>query len=314
MMAESEYRPGRSAGITAVTNPHQKLGAAYAVSLPLFEGPLDLLLHLIEQEKLDISEISVVAVTDQYLRTIEQLEEVAPGAMADFLVIASRLLYIKSTRLLPKPPVETEEKEDSSDDLIRQLLEYQQFKRVASVLRSREDEGNRVFVRPPAVIDLGELTQRQPEFGELDVTLLKNALRRALARVPEETPLPPVKPYTVTVAERIESIRTLLTAVRERDERQREVSFSQLLEEGSSRIEIIVTFLAVLELVKQREVVARQDGTFGEIVLVVLDEPEPIEAKQSDDATEDDLAATAEPEERSAKDTGTGETEQADSQ
>jgi segregation and condensation protein A len=248
------------------------LGAAYAVSLPLFEGPLDLLLHLIEQEKLDISEISLVAVTDQYLKTIEQLEELAPGALADFLVIASRLLYIKSTRLLPKPLVGDEDDKDTSENLVRHLLEYRQFKRAASELRSREDEGIRLFVRPPTAIDLGELTQKQPEFGELDVSLLQKALKRALLRMPAEAPPPQVRPYAVTVAERIESVRGLLAAARSGEDTRHPISFAALLEESSSRIEIIVTFLAVLELVKQREVVARQDATFGEIMLSVVDE------------------------------------------
>src|SRR3954470_24105384 len=108
-MTASGYQPGSVAGITGITSSDQRLGAGYAVFLPLFEGPLDLLLHLIEQEKLDISEISLVAVTDQYLKTIDQLEELAPGALADFLVVASRLLYIKSARLLPKPTAGEEE-------------------------------------------------------------------------------------------------------------------------------------------------------------------------------------------------------------
>src|SRR5215217_5825067 len=123
-MPDSTYHPGGAAGITGITSTQQGIGAGYAVSLPLFEGPLDLLLHLIAQEKLDISEISLVAVTDQYLKTIDQLEELAPGAVADFLVVASRLLYIKSTRLLPKPVAANEEDEDTSENLVRHLLEY----------------------------------------------------------------------------------------------------------------------------------------------------------------------------------------------
>jgi len=271
-MAASGYRPGSAVGITGITNSDQRLGAGYAVSLPLFEGPLDLLLHLIEQEKLDINEISLLAVTDQYLKTIDQLEELAPGALADFLVVASRLLYIKSTRLLPKIVVGEEDDEDSSENLIRHLLEYRQFRRAALELRGREDEGNRLFVRPPTAVDLGEASKKEPEFGELDVALLKKALSRALARIPVLAPQPQIRPYTVTVAERIESVRLLLTTLQQKDENSRQLAFSALLAESTSRIEIIVTFLAVLELVKQREVVARQEDTFGEIMLFVVDE------------------------------------------
>ncbi len=273
----SSYRPGRAVGITGVTSEHQRLGAAYAVSLSVFEGPLDLLLHLIEQEKLDISEISLVAVTDQYLKTIDQLEELAPGALADFLVVASRLLYIKSVHLLPKAPTGDEDEEESGDSLVRHLLEYRQFKRAAVELRGREDEGARLFVRPPTLVDLGELTQHEPEFGELDVALLQKALRRALTRIPVTLPRPKVQPYTVTVAERIESVRTLIARARLATASTTQLSFTTLsftalLGESISRLEIIVTFLAVLELIKQRELVARQDDTFGEILLLPADE------------------------------------------
>jgi segregation and condensation protein A len=310
-MATSTYQPGGAAGITGITTTNRGLGAAYPVSLPLFEGPLDLLLHLIEQEKLDISEISLVAVTDQYLRTIDQLEELAPGALADFLVVASRLLYIKSTRLLPKPPA-SEEEEDTSENLVRHLLEYRQFKRAASKLRSREDEGSRIFVRPPSVVDLGESTQKTPDFGDLDVNLLQNALKRALARIPVEAPPPQVKPYTITVAERMESVRQLLFDMQTNEKHARKVSFETLLGESTSRIEIIVTFLAVLELVKQREVLAQQNTTFGEIVLVVPDpqafQSEPVAAEENEEAA-DDLAAPPKPEQRSTKNPRPTETE-----
>lgn len=286
------YQPGKAAGITGVTSQHQGLGAAYAVSLPLFEGPLDLLLHLIEQEKLDINEISLVAVTDQYLKTIDTLEELSPGALADFLVVASRLLYIKSTRLLPKPNAGGEDEEETGDNLVRHLLEYRQFKRAASELREREDEGGRLFVRPPTTVDLGELTQKQPEFGELDVNLLQKALKRALARIPIEPPPPQVRLHTVTVAERIESVRSALAEVRMRTAQsgqREEISFYRLLAESSSRIEILVTFLAVLELVKQREVVARQDVTFGEIVLVLADPSEAVTSEHEADDVADEI-------------------------
>ena len=307
MSNTSGYQRGSAAGLTSVTSQHQGLGAAYAVSLPLFEGPLDLLLHLIEQEKLDINEISLVAVTDAYLKTIDQLEELAPGALADFLVVASRLLYIKSAQLLPKPATGEEDEEETGDNLVRHLLEYRQFKRAATELRSREDDGNRLFVRPPTAVDLGELTQKPPEFGELDVSLLQKALKRALARIPIEPPPPKVQPYTVTVAERIETVRSLLADARLGDAPTMHFSFSGLLDESSSRLEIIVTFLAVLELVKQRELVAEQDGTFGEILLTLVDKAEPgVAEEETTRASEvedvdladsgDELAAATQPE------------------
>src|SRR5215212_8250000 len=103
--------------IHTITNRPQTLGAAYAVTLPLFQGPLDLLLQLIEKQELDITEISLVTVTDQYLQTIDQMQQVEPDALADFLVVASRLLYIKSRSLLPQPRPLEEGEEDSTDTL-----------------------------------------------------------------------------------------------------------------------------------------------------------------------------------------------------
>jgi segregation and condensation protein A len=108
-------------------------GAAYPVRLPGFEGPLELLLQLIEKEELDISTVSLVAVTDQYVQSIEQLTNREPGELADFLVVASKLLYIKSRALLPKPqPTAEDEEEDPGDTLLKQLLEYRQFKPASS--------------------------------------------------------------------------------------------------------------------------------------------------------------------------------------
>jgi segregation and condensation protein A len=245
-------------------HPHA-LGSAYPVALPAFQGPLDLLLRLIEQEELDISAISLVAVTDQYLQTIEQMQEREPGALADFLVVASKLLYIKSRTLLPKPqpPVEGED-EDPSDALIKQLLAYRQFKEVATLLGQREALGLRTFVRPATPLHL----EKQLDLSNLDLDKLQAVLCRVLQRIPSEPPLPRVKTYSITVAEQIEQVRMQLQRVRHMDEGG--ISFEALLRQGCTRLEVIVTFLAVLELIKQQEVSVAQDGLFGEIVIQPL--------------------------------------------
>ena len=243
------------------------LGAAYAVSLPSFQGPLDLLLQLIEKEELDINEISLLAVTDQYLRTITALEAMEPGALADFLVVASRLLYLKSLSLLPKPHVLEEDEEDSVDALIKQLLDYRRFKQVAALLAEREALGLRVYVRTapqPAV-------ERRLDLGNLDLAKLHMALQRVLQRIPSEPPMPRVKTYAITVAEQIDNVRSYLQTAHQQRARQgdtRNVAFTELLPQGATRLEIVVTFLAVLELIKQRELLAAQAGVFGEIILL----------------------------------------------
>lgn len=238
------------------------LGSAYPVSLSVFEGPLDLLLHLIETQELEISSVSLVAVTDQYLRTMELLEEVDPGALADFLVVASRLVYIKSRSLLPqpRPADEEDDEEEPADALVRQLFEYRRFKEVAGQLRAREEQRLRVYVRtaPPPELE------RRMELGELSLEHLTAVLARVLARTTYKTALPRVKTYPVTVPEQIVLVRAMLQAAAQ------PLTFIDLLSAQTSRLEVIVTFLAVLELIKQREVLAQQDDAFSAIMLTYV--------------------------------------------
>ncbi len=276
-----------------LTNRDQTHGAAYAVTLPVFEGPLDLLLHLIEKQELDISEVSLVAVTDQYLQSLEKLEEIQPGALADFLVVASRLLYLKSTRLLPKPVAAAEEEEESdADSLIRHLMEYRQFKRIAGDLQTRQEMGMRAFGRTPGVLDFSQREPLPVDLGDLELSSLQAALRKALQRMPVDPPPPKVQPYTVTVAEQIEIVRqTIAQQMQAAGAREAvQVRFSELLGGKASRLEILVTFLAVLELIKQHELQAIQEATFGEILLTVPvgDDPSTADAARDDSADEQD--------------------------
>jgi segregation and condensation protein A len=250
-----------------ITNRPQALGAGYAVILPAYEGPLDLLLQLIEARELDISAVSLVTVTDQYLRTLEQLEEIEPGALADFLVVASRLLYIKSYYLLPqpRPASEEEDEEGSGEALVRQLLEYRRYKEVAVHLRQREEQGLRVYVRTaprPSV-------QPKLDPASMDLARLHKALQRVLARLPAEVAVPRVKTYPITVAEQIDNVRTFLRQTPRQADGRQSVSFTGLLSRSATRIEVIVTFLAILELVKQGELEVAQETIFGEIQLQV---------------------------------------------
>ncbi len=243
--------------------PHA-LGAGYRVTLPAFQGPLELLLQLIEKHELDISEISLVAVTDQYLEAIREMQQVEPAALADFLVVASRLLWIKSTALLPKAPAGEEDEEESADGLIRRLLEYRRFKEAAERLRAREEAGLRAYPRtaaPPA-------PERRLDRSSVDLGKLQDAVRRALARIPSDPPLPQVRAYPITVAEQIDVVRSRMAAARRTaGGAAAAVLFSDLLAGAGTRLELIVTFLAVLELIKQQELVAVQESVFGEIAL-----------------------------------------------
>ncbi len=234
-------------------------GEVYEVRLPVFEGPLDLLLHLIERQELDITTVSLARVTDQYLAYLARQEQIDPATVADFLLVAAKLLLIKSRTLLPQPPrLETAEEEvDVGEELVRQLREYQRFKAVAAALAEREAQGLRSHVRvaPPPSVPI--------HLDQLDVSLdeLLAAVRQALAPQPRESVNHVVAPLTVSIADKMAAIRALMSD-------GKSIEFSRLLATAQSRVEIIVTFLALLELMKQRAITVRQDQLFGEIWVV----------------------------------------------
>lgn len=236
----------------------------YQVRLPVFEGPLDLLLHLIEREELDITAVSLAQVTDQYLAYLAQMEEPSAEVLADFLIVAAKLLLIKSRALLPQPPgaIETEE-EDVGEDLARQLIEYRKFKRAAQYLQQREEAGLRAYVRlaPPPRLE------RHLDLEDVTLEDLLAAVRQALTVLPPEPLVPEVvTPVEVTIEDRITVIQSKL-----RDSPR--VSFSRLLSEARTRLEIIVTFLAVLEMIKGGQIDVQQERLFGEIFILARTAP-----------------------------------------
>jgi segregation and condensation protein A len=234
----------------------------YTVRLPVFEGPLDLLLHLIEERELDISKVSLATVTDQYLDYISQLEKLEPDKLADFLVIAAKLLLIKSRLLLPQPPVEREEEEeeDVGDELVRRLIEYRRFKGAAQELRFREEHGLRAYAR------LLPAPQTEPAVHLEGITLdaLLLAVRRALESKAASSANDVVPPLRISLPDKIALLESLL-------KQQGRLSFTRILEQATSRMEIIVTFLALLQLMKRRKVLVEQSELFGEIVISVSD-------------------------------------------
>ena len=240
----------------------------YQVKLEVFEGPLDLLLHLIEKQELDITKVSLVAVTDQYLEYIHRLEHISADNLADFLVVAAKLLLIKSRALLPAPPsVEGEEEEDVGEELARQLREYKQLKELSQQLRQREDQGLRSYLRIAAPPQL----EKQLDLSDVSLENLIAAVREVLETEPEASPVNElVSPLAVSISDRIEAIETLVKA-------RGQFSFQHLLREARSKTEVIVTFLALLELIKARRVRVQQERLFGEILVLLPEEapPEP---------------------------------------
>jgi segregation and condensation protein A len=230
----------------------------YQIRLPVFEGPLDLLLQLIEREELDITVVALAQVTDQYLERLAELERRKARDLADFLVVAARLVLIKSAALLPRPsqPALEDDAHDVGQDLVRQLQIYKQFKTIAGLLHEREARGLYSYVRlalPP---------RRAPEPDLSDVTL-QDLLTLAQQALDVKSGPPTgqvVSPITVTIEEQIDHIEHQLS-------RQHQIVFRTLLSQAATRIEIIVTLWAVLELIKQDLVCIRQDHLFGQIVI-----------------------------------------------
>ncbi|MFL7795102.1 MAG: ScpA family protein [Anaerolineae bacterium] len=228
----------------------------YQIQLPIFEGPLDLLLHLVEREELDITTVALARITDQYLAYLAELERRQAKELAEFLVVAAKLLLIKSQALLPRPPALTPEEEDVGEDLVRQLQAYKRFKEIAASLHDREKQGLRSYVR------VAPMPRLEPQLDTDNLNL--NDLLICVQEALDAMPAPPVgevvTPTTVTIGEQIARIENQLT-------RQNQVRFREFLSEATSRVEIIVTLWAVLELVKQKRARVRQDGLFGEIFI-----------------------------------------------
>lgn len=231
----------------------------YEVKLPSFEGPLDLLLRLVEKDELPIDRISLAMVADQYLRHIEEMSDPDPRELAEFLVVASKLMLIKSQSLLPKPPA-IEKEEDAGDDLIQQLLEYRRVKEVAQQLSLWQAESRRSYSRvavPAAPVQTVVLEG-------LQLVDLTKAVQRRLRELEASPSTRMVNKPRVTVADKVHHFETLLMA-------SARLYFTGLLAAATSRHEVIVSFLAVLELIRRGRITVQQESIFGEIVLERLE-------------------------------------------
>jgi segregation and condensation protein A len=237
----------------------------YSFHLPEseFEGPLDLLLHLIEHREMDITRVSLAAVADQFLEVISAPGRIELSALADYLIIAAKLILIKSRLLLPQPENPSPDgEEDVGEALARQLREYKMFKQAAGFLRERERQGLHAYPR------LAPPPRPEPTTWRLEgVTAgdLAAALQRALNVRPTLPQGTLSVPLSVSIDQQIHTIVDLTR-------RRARVTFSHLLERATTRVEIIVTFLAILELIKRRQINAQQDRLFGEIILIHRDD------------------------------------------
>ena len=248
-----------------------EMSTSYHIKLERFEGPLDLLLHLIKIEEIDIYDIPIAHITLQYLSYIEMMQMLDLDVAGEFLVMAATLMRIKARMLLPASPVEEEEEtEDPREELVRRLLEYKRFKEAAQALREREEQRRLVFERgfSEIAMDNGEVVLEEATLFDL-----MDALRQALSRV-SEVPVHEVEAEKLDVVRKIAEISRLLRA-------KGKVLFSELLEHCRSRLEIIGTFISILELVRTGRAGTVQRRLFGEIWIYSLEERESNGEKES---------------------------------
>jgi segregation and condensation protein A len=230
----------------------------YKVKLEIFEGPLDLLLYLIKRDEIDIYEISIERITRQYLEYLQAFEELNIDLAGEFVAMAANLIYLKSRSLLPvdqQPPEEDAEEDDPRWELIRQLIEYKKFKEAAAQLHLRELEQERIFAReegscPP--------TEGLLRLGEVGIFQLINAFQNVIKRVEARQDLQEIPGERFSVSEKIDTIL-------QRVEAGGRIPFSDLFGAIVSRLEVVVTFIALLELIRLKQVRAIQKNIFDEI-------------------------------------------------
>ncbi|MDE2311846.1 MAG: segregation/condensation protein A [Patescibacteria group bacterium] len=224
--------------------------------LKQFEGPLDLLLNLIEQRQLNITEIALAEVTEQFMAYVKQLEKIDPTALADYLSIAAKLLVIKSKAILPTLEIEPEE-DDAGFDLESRLLLYKQFKEVAKYLRHLDNRRKQGFLR---TVSFEERVNFYPD-PAVTADTIYNSILTVLSGLKELDQLPKAKiKEAISIQEKIDQLRNLLEA-------QVETKLSELLKTAKNKSEAIVTFLALLELIKQKVLTVNQEALFTDIVI-----------------------------------------------
>ena len=238
-----------------VTVANESSITGYQLRLPVFEGPLDVLLRLIERNQLEITDVSLVEVTDQFLAYVANLPETSPAVVAEFTTIASRLLLLKSRSLLPSEPVQDDETEP--DDLTRQLIAYKSVRDTAEMLRARQADGLESYSRPPTADDWGESAET---LLQMPASVLSRALRRCFGR---QAPDPnDYRPRPVI------SLADMTRRIVHRLSRRGRTRFSSLLSRHPDRHEYVAGFVTLLTLWKQRTIDVWQEERFAEIEVI----------------------------------------------
>ncbi len=239
------------------------MAADYKVKLEVFEGPLDLLLYLIKQDEIDIYDISIERITRQYLEYLQTFKELNIELAGEFIVMAANLIYLKSRSLLPidqQPPAEEAEEDDPRWDLIRQLVEYKKFKEAAVDLHLREVEQETIFAREASPM----LSENPLRLEEVGIFQLINAFQSVIKRIEARQEVQEIFGERFSVSEKIDAILRRVAA-------GATVRFSDLFGAIVSRVEVVVTFLALLELIRLKQVRATQKNVFAEIEIAAAE-------------------------------------------
>ncbi len=239
---------------------------AYKIKLDIFEGPFDLLVYLIENARMSVYDIQVSEITEQYLRYIEDMKSLDVNLATEFMVLAAALIEIKSKMLLPRMKSDGEglTEEDPRAELVQRILEYKRFKSAAELLELQEEQCQRIFVKPKE--DLTPYTKETDEYLNLELSQFVKVfhlflqkkkrleeIRKNYARVERQK---------ISIESRIEQIKNLF-----RSREKKNLNFRELLGPESNRYEVVLTFVSMLEMIRQKTVVVRQSVNFGEIYL-----------------------------------------------
>lgn len=231
----------------------------YEVKIDEFEGPLDLLLHLIKKSNIDIYDISLEEITNQYLDYIKVMKEMNLDIASEYLVMASELLEYKSKSLLPKKSEESDDfEEDPKETLIKRLIDYKKYKEITGTFKNLESVRADIFTKSPSNID--EYNEKVVNNDEITVNDLVEAFKKFMARKEFEKPInTKITTKELSVSQRISSIRNILKI-------RHQVNFLDLFEEYTKNY-VVVTFLSILEMSKYKEILIEQNNNFGDIVI-----------------------------------------------
>lgn len=237
------------------------------VKLQVFEGPLDLLLHLLEKNKVNIYDIPIVEITSQYMEYIEEMKRQDLNVMSEFLVMAATLIDIKSRMLLPKDPKQEEEEEDPRAELVQQLLEYKMYKCMAFELKDRQIDAEKIMYKTPTIPKEVMAYEEPVDLQELmsDVTLARlNEIYKSIMKKQADK-IDPVRSKFGKIEKEEVSLEDKMVYLEEYAMNHEHFSFQNLLETQAGKIEIIVTFLAILELMKTGKIMISQEYIFDDI-------------------------------------------------